>query len=337
MYFLLFAFSVIDISATPEVSVIIPVYNAEQYLERCLDSVLHQSFRNIEIICVNDGSQDGSIKILKKHQKNDKRIRIITQKNAGVSAARNCGLKAANGEFISFVDSDDMIHHEMLAIAMKFIKKHKVDMVMFNLTTKHFKPLNRSEIRSNILYTDTIIRHFDNLPFNVCWDKVYKKSAIKNIFFNEKISYCEDMLFAFQVFASIEKYVLIDAALYHYNVQNTSIVRSDFTRKKIDGLLIVLDNLFTNNYKITQNQLSSIFDDVAFHMMANSLRAKEKGLYLYACDCLYEMRNKYRTITNKSLKHKIDFRDKSIIDEFIIMAFVRFSFLLTKYLRFLKA
>ena len=93
----------------PTVSVIIPVYNVEQYLSKCLDSVINQTFKNIEIICINDGSTDNSLKILNEYAMADKRIIVINQENSGVYAARNKGLQIANGKYISFVDSDDWI------------------------------------------------------------------------------------------------------------------------------------------------------------------------------------------------------------------------------------
>ena len=91
----------------PEISIIIPVYNVEKYLDECLNSAANQTFENIEIICVNDGSTDGSLEILESHASKDKRIRIISQENKGVSSARNEGLDAARGKYIYFMDSDD--------------------------------------------------------------------------------------------------------------------------------------------------------------------------------------------------------------------------------------
>ena len=94
----------------PTVSVIIPVYNMESYLERCLDSVLNNTYRNLEVICVDDGSTDGSLQILRRYEQTDKRIVVITKENGGVSSARNTGLDHASGNFVSFVDPDDLLH-----------------------------------------------------------------------------------------------------------------------------------------------------------------------------------------------------------------------------------
>ena len=98
----------------PEISVVVPVYNVEKYLKQCLDSILVQTFSNIEIICVNDGSTDNSRKILEEYKKRDFRIKIVDKKNGGLSSARNAGMKVATGEFYSFIDSDDWIDKTML-------------------------------------------------------------------------------------------------------------------------------------------------------------------------------------------------------------------------------
>ena len=94
---------------TAKISVIIPVYNAEKYLDKCLESLENQTLEGIEIVCVNDGSKDNSLEVLNRHAEKDKRIKVINQKNAGVSAARNKGIRTARGKYITFVDADDFI------------------------------------------------------------------------------------------------------------------------------------------------------------------------------------------------------------------------------------
>ena len=107
-------------------SVIIPVYNVEPYLEQCLDSVINQTYKNLEIICINDGSTDNSLKILEKYQKKDNRIKLINQKNKGLSEARNAGLDVAKGEYIAFVDSDDYLELNAYEEAMNVVLQEKI-------------------------------------------------------------------------------------------------------------------------------------------------------------------------------------------------------------------
>ncbi|MFR1908060.1 MAG: glycosyltransferase family 2 protein [Clostridium neonatale] len=117
----------------PLVSIIIPVYNAASFLSECLDSVINQTYKNLEIICVNDGSTDASLSIIKKYAKKDKRIRYYTQKNKGQSAARNIGIKMCKGEYISFIDSDDMIDLHTISVAVDLFLNEHVDMVLYNM------------------------------------------------------------------------------------------------------------------------------------------------------------------------------------------------------------
>lgn len=116
----------------PDISVIIPVYNVENYLGECLDSILNQSFKNLEVICVNDGSTDNSLKILESHAKNDSRVKIISQENNGPGYARNVGLKYAKGEYVLFVDSDDFISNDSLNDLYNNAVSNNSDLVLFD-------------------------------------------------------------------------------------------------------------------------------------------------------------------------------------------------------------
>ena len=115
---------------TPLVSVLIPVYNVEKYLSRCLDSLINQTLTDIEIICVNDGSTDGSLKILKQYQEKDNRIVIVDKKNGGLPSARNAGLDRARGQYVGFVDSDDYVEPSMFETLYKTAKKKNSEVVI---------------------------------------------------------------------------------------------------------------------------------------------------------------------------------------------------------------
>ncbi len=123
----------------PMVSVIIPVYNVEPYLRECMDSIVNQTLRDIEIICVNDGSTDGSLSILEEYRANDPRIAVISQDNKGLSAARNRGLSQARGKYIYFVDSDDYVALDTLKDVARLAEDHHVDAAVFG-----FQPVSAS-------------------------------------------------------------------------------------------------------------------------------------------------------------------------------------------------
>lgn len=112
------------------ISVIIPVYNTAQYLSRCLDSVLNNTYRELEVICINDGSPDNSLEILNDYARKDCRMKVIDQKNAGVSAARNRGMDAATGEYIAFVDSDDWVHPQYFELLQDLSRQENADIMM---------------------------------------------------------------------------------------------------------------------------------------------------------------------------------------------------------------
>ncbi len=122
----------ISMNEEPLISIIVPVYNTEEYLTLALSSLCSQTYKNIEIICVDDGSTDNSLKILEKFRAFDSRIKIIKQKHQGVSVARNKGLDKVTGKYIAFVDSDDYVKPEMFEVLYKTIKKYDTDVVLFN-------------------------------------------------------------------------------------------------------------------------------------------------------------------------------------------------------------
>ncbi|MBR2510727.1 MAG: glycosyltransferase family 2 protein, partial [Alphaproteobacteria bacterium] len=139
----------------PLVTVIIPVYNVERYLRRCLDSLLRQTFQNWHAICVNDGSTDNSLEILQEYAMRDMRFEIINKKNGGSSEARNTGMKYARGEYILFVDSDDFIHDQTLELMVGTIKQKRADMALFNFDVPFYKDL-KSRLKKNKDISDLV-------------------------------------------------------------------------------------------------------------------------------------------------------------------------------------
>ena len=185
------------------ISVIIPVYNTEQYLSRCLDSVIASDYRNLEVICIDDGSTDNSLMVLREYATKDDRIKVVDVPNGGVSKARNIGLDQANGEYITFIDSDDWIHKAFFNILVNCIEIYKVDIAVC-----HF-------IRSG-LESHTIKSYIGG--------HVYKRNLLLNHHFDENVKISEDTLFNIELFANNPniKTVLIDIELYYYNNRHGS-------------------------------------------------------------------------------------------------------------------
>ena len=234
------------------ISIIVPVYNAERYLEKCLHSLLMQTYKKIEVIVINDGSTDGSFKILEKYLVMDSRVKIYNQKNLGLSAARNRGLKEANGKYILFVDSDDWIEDNTCELAYEEMVKNHVDVVFWSYkreytnvskTTLLFGNERIAWNSSNIseLYRRLIgltgrelsePQKIDSLI--TVWGKLYRKESIGEVrFVDTKIIGTEDALFNIQVFSNIHSAVYIPETLSHYRKDNLNSLTHKYKKKLV--------------------------------------------------------------------------------------------------------
>lgn len=223
----------------PKISVIIPVYNVEKYLAECLTSVVNQTFKDIEIICVNDGSTDNSPKILKEFAQKDSRIRIINQENQGLSAARNTGLDVATGEYVSFIDSDDFVRTDLYADIQKLLP---AELICFN--AKIFPISEKYRTLQN--YTQC---QFDGeqpmeekliLKTNVhVWNKVFRTSIIKenNIRFPKGL-YFEDFPFVCEYMLSINSVKFFGGKGYYFYRQQPNSIMNNCSHKSIHHLYV---------------------------------------------------------------------------------------------------
>ncbi len=205
-----------------KVSVIVPIYNSERTLSRCVKSILSQSYENLEVILVNDGSTDDSLEICKKFRQKDNRIVIINKKNVGVSAARNTGLSVANGEFIQFVDADDYINFDMTRCLVDNLEKSNADLAICGYNRVRcgdFIKKSPDNFYSNSLFAfkTCFERLYKGAFFNAPWNKLYRKDKIKTLF-DENLSIGEDLLFNLSYTSNCDKIVVISDALYNYNV-----------------------------------------------------------------------------------------------------------------------
>lgn len=207
----------------PRVSVIIPVYNVENFLEECLNSVINQTFDDIEIICVNDGSTDSSAKILEKFAP---RIRIINQPNGGISNARNTGLKAAVGEFIYFLDSDDYIEPDLIEKNVQIMDKYDVDFVNFESEEFGIKNERIHKYLQN-KHNGLISLNYDRVrKTNIhVWNKFYRKSLINKwkLTFLDGLIY-EEIFFNWIYFLKSKRAYYLSETLHHYRIHNNSIM-----------------------------------------------------------------------------------------------------------------
>lgn len=209
-----------------KVSVIIPVYNVENYLRQCLDSIVNQTLKEIEIICVNDSSTDNSLNILEEYAAKDDRIQVITQKNAGAGAARNRGMAVASGKYLSFLDSDDFFELDLLEKAYEAAEKDNVDFVVYKSDQYHTekdefvqvnwvvreKELPPYQPFSHRQMTDNIFKVF----VGWAWDKLYCRDFVEkhNLQFQEQRT-SNDMLFVFSAVALAKRISVVPEVLAH--------------------------------------------------------------------------------------------------------------------------
>lgn len=221
-----------------KVSIIIPVYNSEKYLSRCIESIIAQSYKNIEIICVNSGSKDKSLDILRYYCSTDNRIIIINKENEGVSCARNAGLNSAKGEYIYFVDSDDYIQNNAIEKAVSYSDKD-IDLVIFKaniISPTQNTEDTRDKACCKLLYNGKV-KFNDKKIFNTnvhLWNKMYKNSIIKqnNILFPNGLHY-EDAAFFYKYTAFCKYACYTSDTLYNYCITKNSIMDRTYQKDKI--------------------------------------------------------------------------------------------------------
>lgn len=214
------------------ISVIVPVYNVEEYLRNCLDSILQQSYSELQIILIDDGSTDNSGKICDEYEKKDSRIEVIHQQNSGIGRTRNVGLDRAKGQYIAFVDSDDFIHKDMYRDLIKLAKRNKADLTVCKF--QRFKNPNFS-VKWEDCPTERILRPYDvlaKLPGDqdevesVLWNKLYKSSLFNSIRFPEGLIN-EDADIIYLVIDASNIVIVTDQVYYYYRFNENSITRLD--------------------------------------------------------------------------------------------------------------
>lgn len=228
------------------ISVIIPIYNVEKWLPSCINSILNQSFKNIELILVNDGSKDRSREICEEYAKKDNRIKVINQNNCGVSSARNTGIKVATGKYVTFIDPDDTISQEYFETMYSIAELNKCDAVVSGYINI---PSNKISITNFKLYTimhgQDFVLSSSNIHSNndLCfvWRYIYKLNIIKekNITFNENIYTGSDVVFNLEYLLECNRVYAIEDQLYYYTEnRDDSIMRTPY-KPRLESSLIL--------------------------------------------------------------------------------------------------
>ncbi len=309
-----------------KISIIIPVYNVERYIEECLDSVINQTYKNLEILIINDGSTDRSLEICRKYKKKDKRIRLINQKNMGVAYCRNLGLKKVTSAYVMFVDSDDYIEENMVATLYKLLKSNNSDIAMCA-----FKNILDFSYESNLINDssfsfDTCVLEGEkkfqflydkNVDMKLCsvviWNKLYKKDIFKNIKYPDNTIH-EDEAMAHVILNRANKIVFTSKKLYNYRKRENSITNSPYSEERQDILPALLKRYHffkKNNYNmLASNTLKSY----CFFIMKHYKYSMNYGI-------LYKVKNKLRKNLKDIMKDLILDKYISLLTKLMIICF----------------
>ena len=240
-----------------KVSIIIPVYNRESTIERCLDSILTQTYKNLEVLIINDGSTDRSGEIINAYALKDSRILAITKENSGVSDSRNFGLKAAHGDYIQFADSDDWLPERATELLVEALEKNRSDMVIADYCRVRGRQLYQSGAIENAgtltraEFAQVMMEKASDFYYGVVWNKLYRRKIIKKykLQFSEELQWCEDFLFNLEYLKYTAKVEVIKEPVYYYVKTKGSLVSTQTTPGNIIRTKLMLYDYYKKLYE----------------------------------------------------------------------------------------
>lgn len=289
------------------VSIIIPVYNAKKYLANTLDSVIKQTYKNLEIILVNDGSTDNSKDICESYAKIDKRIKVINKENGGVSSARNYGLALAKGEYISFVDSDDFLVTDMIETLVNDIQNTNAEIAVcgyWHVTEEEYKKNRKTATNEEFMNLEVLVNpikyYYSKKYMPNIWNKIFKKDLIKDIQFDDTIHYGEDFLFCALAFIKAKKATYRDSKKYFYIKREDGLSMSQGSLEFWNGYAKSKKMLYDKLLLIDANKnlLNGVWKEYCIAIMAIYRYVVHKRMPLE----YYKISNLYRKIILKFLK-----------------------------------
>ena len=286
----------------PKISVIVPVYKVEQYLNRCIDSILNQTYTDLEVILVDDGSPDNCPALCDQAALCDPRVVVIHKENGGVSSARNAGLNVATGEYIAFVDSDDYISSNMCEVLLEAVERTNADIAECDL---QFGVWENEDTGEECVYSGTEAigkvllepRFKLGLAVNVC-NKLYRSELFKEIKFSEQVSYGEDREIVLRLFYAAKCVLKRNVTLYMYSQEGESIMRSPLTLKKVRSELYV--NQLNAEFLKDKDELRPMYDlirvrrcDLLFHYYYECYQRRENEAFGTAAESIKNEINEY--------------------------------------------
>ncbi len=283
------------IGSEPKISIIVPVYKVEPYLRKCLDSIVNQTYRNLQVILVDDGSPDNCGRICDEYAAKDSRIEVIHQENGGLSAARNAGLRLATGDYIGFVDSDDWIELDMYEYLLENALKYQADIAVCGHKECSTRcSINRGVEKIQLLYNELALELLisDDVVQNFVWDKLYKSNLFHNIEFPEGRNY-EDIAIMYKLFISSSILVFLPESKYNYLQRSDSILAD-----------ISLNNRM-NYYWAAKIRYEEMFDE--WPQFRKMLAAKCVGAAVSIWSCYLANSKSERLLYDDDIRELADF------------------------------
>lgn len=308
----------------PKVSVIVPAYNSEKYINQCITSIMQQTYKNVEIIIINDGSNDSTKNKIEELSRVDSRIKLFTQLNSGPSVARNKGIDEAVGEYVLFVDSDDKIEEVYIEKLVNKMINHYYDVVCCGYVEESkygITQLNHFFCGEEELNKDEFINNIFNGVGGVLWAKIFKRSILEkhNIKMNPNIFMCEDLLFILEYCQYSKKFGVIKDYLYRYNRLNEKSISSNIDISYFDNYNNVIYGIEELLVKLDINR--NIINDIILlkvQSLVNSILSSEASKYLELKSKDKFMKNAALVLNNTLIKeHIYKFRSSNIFSSIV--------------------
>lgn len=303
----------------PSVSIIVAVYNSGNYIKHCLNSLINQTFKDIEFILIDDGSTDDSGQICDNFAKNDERIRVIHKKNEGIAATRQLGLDISKGNFIIYIDSDDYIEYDMI---QKMYNKFTddIDMVVCGYYTESSNITITNNVDTHYYPCDLLNSILEGKPMGALWNKMVRRSAYNGLRFHNDIFYSEDvLLLAEMLLKNIRSINYLQYPLYHYVIHSNSLTRI-VTRDSFKNKFMFLDylELCLLKYHYPKTEIISILNlEYIISMIFSQLYSHKEISSFYKKRKKYILKNNYKIkmylLKSKFYVYRIIFSNKSLV------------------------
>lgn len=328
-----------------KISIIIPVYNAEDKIERCIKSVLDQDFQDYEAIFVNDGSSDNSKAILDEYAQKDPRIKVIHKENTGVSDTRNCGLSIAKGQYIQFMDADDWLADNAMRSLSRAMEDNNCDLVVADFYRVVGNNLARKgSISNNVTlslqeYAQLMMESPADYYYGVLWNKLYRSDIIKNnnILMDKELSFCEDFVFNLEYLLHCKKITTLQIPIYYYVKTEGSLVAQNMNIANIVKMKTSIYEYYDRFYKnilderkyakerinIAKYLISAASDDMTIPLLPGTKKLGQENVQLHykekgeptLVDMSYYIRKGYEKYLNTvALKYDLDIKDVIVLN-----------------------